>query len=599
MKREAEDGCSESADKLAKTMEEKEGGDHEATFITPSTARPDRETELFDRQLRLWESSGQQLIQEAAVKICDCCATSAQIAKNLILCGIKRIEMLDNKVVRQSEIGHNFFLEQSSLGQKRGKECCRLLDELSSSKYAPTDWDDDLLDSGYFESVDPSGLWTWQAHVCVRRPDKEEQVVSYWCWDQYVPTILVQTCGLVASIRLQIRELSIIQTHSESLVDLRLDCPFPSLSAFVNSFEMDKLDNHEHAHVPAVVIIIHFMEMFKSQHDGKLPQDSAEREELKRMILAEKRSADEDNFDEAVGMIWKACQPTKVPAHVEELFNDPQCDKAAWWDGRFWMLVKSLREFVRRNASHQLPLSGALPDMKSDTQSYTKMQAIYRQQASEDLETFTKIMDEVQETLEEAVEKKLMEDRSPSDSDPFYTNIGVGTDGPRFDVSSEMVASFVKNAAHIRVVRGGQYGHHPRDLMLKFTNECEPGNTEYTATWYFAFEALSSYRSMNDDEYPGMRKGQEEADFNSLCAIVLEVLTKHGWDEKDKKVPEKLQKALKEMLRSAGCELPHIASLVGGLVAQEITKLVTHQYVPTNGICIFDGYQSSMGILEF
>jgi hypothetical protein len=30
------------------------------------------------------------------------------------------------------------------------------------------------------------------------------------------------------------------------------------------------------------------------------------------MILAEKRGADEDNFDEAVSMIWKACQPTKV-----------------------------------------------------------------------------------------------------------------------------------------------------------------------------------------------------------------------------------------------------------------------------------------------
>jgi amyloid beta precursor protein binding protein 1 len=43
-----------------------------------------------------------------------------------------------------------------------------------------------------------------------------------------------------------------------------------------------------------------------------LPQDSAQREELKQMILAEKRNADEENFDEAVGMIWKACQPTKV-----------------------------------------------------------------------------------------------------------------------------------------------------------------------------------------------------------------------------------------------------------------------------------------------
>jgi hypothetical protein len=30
------------------------------------------------------------------------------------------------------------------------------------------------------------------------------------------------------------------------------------------------------------------------------------------MILAEKRNVDEDNFDEAVGMIWNACHPTKV-----------------------------------------------------------------------------------------------------------------------------------------------------------------------------------------------------------------------------------------------------------------------------------------------
>ncbi|PLW25186.1 hypothetical protein PCASD_22395 [Puccinia coronata f. sp. avenae] len=53
------------------------------------------------------------------------------------------------------------------------------------------------------------------------------------------------------------------------------------------------------------------------------------------MILAEKRNAEEDNFDEAVGMIWKASQPTKVPEHAEALFNDPQCKKAAWWDDKF------------------------------------------------------------------------------------------------------------------------------------------------------------------------------------------------------------------------------------------------------------------------
>ncbi|KAH9440401.1 hypothetical protein Pst134EA_030482 [Puccinia striiformis f. sp. tritici] len=81
------------------------------------------------------------------------------------------------------------------------------------------------------------------------------------------------------------------------------------------------MDNHEHAHVPAVVIITHFLGLCKSKHGGDLPQHSAQREELKEMILVEKRNADEDNFDEAVGMIWNACQPTKVGLVHDYDFN--------------------------------------------------------------------------------------------------------------------------------------------------------------------------------------------------------------------------------------------------------------------------------------
>lgn len=600
MKRDAEVDSSESADKLTKTMSEKEGADQYSAFISASTARPDRETELFDRQLRLWQSLGQQRIQKAVVKICDCSATSAQIAKNLLLAGVRLIEMYDNKVVLQSDIGHHFFLNQESLGHNRSEECCKLLNELGPPKSSAY-WNDELLDREYFEGFDDfTGLWGWQAHMLIRRPGDDEGVTSAYCWDFYVPTVLVQTCGLVATIRVQIRELSIIPTtHSDSLVDLRLDCPFPSLSAFVKSFEMDKLENHEHAHVPAVVIIIHFLEIFKSKHDGKLPQDSAQREELKQMILAEKRNADEDNFDEAVGMIWKACQPTKVPEHVEALFNDPQCDKAAWWDGRFWLLVRSLREFVKRNPSHQLPLSGVLPDMKSDTQTYIKLQSIYRQQASEDLQEFREILEEVQQTIKDEV-KAVYEKLNSYNGDIAYpTDQGHATDGPEFDMAAEMVENFVKNSAHIRLIRGGHYYSSPKDLIPKFTKECEPGNEDYTVTWYFAFEALAGYRRKKGDEYPGMRKGQEEQDFNTLSEIVLNLLAHHGWDKDEKKVPEKLQKALREIVRSSGCELPHISSLVGGIVSQEVIKIATRQYIPLNGICVFDGHRSATGILEF
>jgi hypothetical protein len=81
----------------------------------------------------------------------------------------------------------------------------------------------------------------------------------------------------------------------------------------------------------------------------------------------------------------------------------------------------------------------------------------------------------------------------------------------------------------------------------KFTKECEPGNEDYTVAWYFALKALAAYRCKNKDEYPGMRKGQEDQDYNTLSEIVLKVSAQHGWDKDEQKVREKLEKALREM----------------------------------------------------
>ncbi|POV95384.1 hypothetical protein PSTT_16306 [Puccinia striiformis] len=558
----------QTANKLPKTSAHKDGADQQSTFISSGSER-------FDRQLRLWASLGQQQIEEAAVKICDCSATSAQIAKNLVLAGVKMIDTFDDKIVRQSDIGHHFFLNQSSLGKNRSKEFSRLLNELPGKSYA--DYNEELLDANYFEGFDDlHGFWGWQAHICVRLV-------------KIMKKLLVATAGIsIRKYRLQIRELGVIPTESDSSADLRLDCPFPTLSEFVNSFEMEKMDDHEHAHIPAVVIIIHFLEIFKSQHDGCLPKDSTQRDELKEMILAEKRNSDEENFDEAVGMIWKACQPTKVPEHIEELFKDPHCDKMPWHDRGFWLLVSSLREFVNENPNHQLPLSGSLPDMKSDTKNYTKLQSIYREQALEDLETFKECLETVEETIGE-------HSRTEEEN---QTDVGHYAEGPEHDLSEEMVESFVKNSAHIRLVRGSESFERPKGLSLQFAKECEAGNEDYTVTWYLAFEALSDYRSKNKGEYPGMREGQEEEDFETLSEIVFDYLKGLGWDQSDTSLPEKLEKALKEMIRSAGSELPQISSLVGGMVSQEVLKLITGQ-LPLNGICIIDGYRSTTGILNF
>lgn len=48
----------------------------------------------------------------------------------------------------------------------------------------------------------------------------------------------------------------------------------------------------------------------------------------------------------------------------------------------------------------------------------------------------------------------------------------------------------------------------------------------------------------------------------------------------------------KEVARVAGGELHNISALTGGMVAQEMIKIITKQYIPVDNTCIFDGVAS-------
>ena len=50
--------------------------------------------------------------------------------------------------------------------------------------------------------------------------------------------------------------------------------------------------------------------------------------------------------------------------------------------------------------------------------------------------------------------------------------------------------------------------------------------------------------------------------------------------------------------RAGGGELHNISSLAGGLVAQEVIKTVTKQYVPVDNTCLFDGIKSTSSVLR-
>ena len=88
----------------------------------------------------------------------------------------------------------------------------------------------------------------------------------------------------------------------------------------------------------------------------------------------------------------------------------------------FWILTRAVRDFVENEGGGQLPLSGKLPDMKSDTLNYIGLQKIYREKALADFN---------------AVKKRVhgfIEDSEVS-------------------IPDETIELFCKNAAHITVIQ--------------------------------------------------------------------------------------------------------------------------------------------------
>lgn len=52
-----------------------------------------------------------------------------------------------------------------------------------------------------------------------------------------------------------------------------------------------------------------------------------------------------------------------------------------------------------------------------------------------------------------------------------------------------------------------------------------------------------------------------------------------------------------DSVRSPTADLPNTAAFLGGLVAQEVIKMITKQYVPICGYCVVDLVETWTGIL--
>ena len=120
-------------------------------------------------------------------------------------------------------------------------------------------------------------------------------------WSKQIPLFIVNTIGFYGSLNIIANETTVIETHDPSkLYDLRIDHPWPELQEFADSFDLDKLNDVEHAHVPYIVIFIKALDHWRSQHDGQVPITYADKKKFRLYVKSLSRNFElETNFIDA------------------------------------------------------------------------------------------------------------------------------------------------------------------------------------------------------------------------------------------------------------------------------------------------------------
>uniref|UniRef100_A0A915EB51 THIF-type NAD/FAD binding fold domain-containing protein n=1 Tax=Ditylenchus dipsaci TaxID=166011 RepID=A0A915EB51_9BILA len=79
------------------------------------------EAELYDRQIRLWGLEAQNRLRNASVLLVGMSGLGAEIAKNLMLSGLKSLTIMDDKKVTQDDYASQFLLSPESIGENRAE----------------------------------------------------------------------------------------------------------------------------------------------------------------------------------------------------------------------------------------------------------------------------------------------------------------------------------------------------------------------------------------------------------------------------------------------------------------------------------------------
>ncbi|CAG9533545.1 unnamed protein product [Cercopithifilaria johnstoni] len=524
----------------------------------------------YDRQIRLWGDEGQSSIEHASVCVLSASALGCEVMKNLVLAGIKSVYIIDSAVISKPDLGNNFFVGDE-VDQPRAKAALRLLIELNPSV------------EGGFDLGNPEDIITRDMDFlrrftiivgCNLNIDVAARINDF-LFEKNIPFVHARAYGFVGFIRVSFQEHTIIDTHEENVPpDLRLDCPFPALSELVESIDLNGMHYDVHSHTPYLILFLKALALWREKYgQDDFPDNREKRKTFETIFMSlrmphpESGSIREENFAEGhTAMVW-SLKKTTIPLGVKELLDHPKARQPDL--ARFWLLAAALRRFV---AAHEvLPVRGSLPDMISDSESYVLLATKFRDKAKQDA-------------------KEVM-----SYLHAFLSERGISTDIIKFPDCE----FFCKKAAFLRVQHGTTIAQEMKSSLEEVFNDIRnadlaphsvTGVPEISpAVWYILLRAIDRFHS-EKSRFPGTNGVPCTIDAYDLKARVVDLITEIELKDRSEVLEKIPQIAIDEMCRYGASELHVIASLIGGITAQEVIKLITHQYISLDNTLVFDGH---------
>lgn len=511
---------------------------------------PSDKEKKYDRQLRLWAASGQQALEDAHILLLNSGSgtVGVETLKNLVLPGIGQFTIADAEIVTEADLGVNFFLDEDSLGNSRAECCVKLLQELNpdvKGHWLPLQ--ETLTVQKLLENDAKYTLIIYTYPI----EEKDLALVQEYGSKHKVPVISIHSSGFYSYFRTYLPgNFPIVDTHPDSTAttDLRLLTPWEELSEFTEELtsDIDNLSAHEHGHLPYLVILLHFLEKWKAEH-GSLPSTYKEKTAFRSLISAGARTdipeGGEENFDEAAAAVLKTISAPALSSSVKAVFDYEPNELEA--KSSFWIIASAIKAFFEKHK--QLPLPGSVPDMKAQSQVYVQLQNIYKKKARQDVA-------EVLSTVRTLPGGK--------------------------DVDEAEVESFCKNAAFIKLIHGSDA--NPENIKTLAKSEAEnDANAEMTM---MPLSLLPIYLSLHATSHATTSS-------SDILATIDKIFP-------DASITPRYVEISQEVARGKGGELHNISALTGGMVAQEVIKIITKQYIPIDNTCIFDGITSRTQVLR-